>query len=103
MHGVDNRAGAANIPANLELGFHMHARLLPFVLGTLVLAAHVSIGQQPQRPGRPQQQGTRFRDTLRVGDIAPDFKLKTRDGDREVQLAAFKGKRPVVLVFGSYT
>jgi len=44
-----------------------------------------------------------MRDTLRAGDPAPDFKLKTRDGSREVQLSGFKGKRPVVLVFGSYT
>jgi len=40
---------------------------------------------------------------LRVGDPAPDFKLKTKDGSREVQLSSFKGKGPVVLVFGSYT
>ena len=40
---------------------------------------------------------------LRVGDPASDFKLKTKDGNREVQLSSFKAKRPVVLVFGSYT
>ncbi len=101
--GVDNPAVPANIPANLEPAFHMNARSLPLVFATLLFAAHASIAQQQQRPGRPQQQGARFRDTLQVGDTAPDFKLKTRDGDREVQLAAFKGKRPVVLVFGSYT
>ncbi|MBI5394239.1 MAG: redoxin domain-containing protein [Verrucomicrobia bacterium] len=42
-------------------------------------------------------------DTLRVGDAAPDFKLKTKDGSREVTLSSFKGKRPVILIFGSYT
>ena len=41
--------------------------------------------------------------SLKVGDAAPTFKLKTLDGKAEVQLAAFKGKKPVVLVFGSYT
>ena len=37
-----------------------------------------------------------------VGAPAPDFKLKRSDGG-EVRLSSFKGKRPVVLVFGSYT
>jgi len=39
----------------------------------------------------------------RVGEPAPDFKLKTKDGQREVRLSSFKGQRPVVLVFGSFT
>lgn len=38
-----------------------------------------------------------------VGSNAPNFKLKTMAGDKEVELASFKGKKPVVLVFGSYT
>jgi peroxiredoxin len=42
-------------------------------------------------------------DRLQVGDMAPDFRLKTQDGTREVQLSAFRGKQPVVLFFGSYT
>jgi hypothetical protein len=40
---------------------------------------------------------------LQVGDAAPDFTLKTPDGATEVHLAAFRGQKPVVLVFGSYT
>ena len=42
---------------------------------------------------------------LKVGDPAPDFELKyegkTKAGT--VKLSSFKGKQPVVLVFGSYT
>jgi Ca2+-binding EF-hand superfamily protein len=38
-----------------------------------------------------------------VGQSAPDFRLRTPDGKREVQLSQFKGKKPVVLVFGSFT
>ena len=38
-----------------------------------------------------------------VGSVAPNFKLKTMDGEKSVELASFKGKKPVVLVFGSYT
>ncbi|HKX29909.1 MAG TPA: hypothetical protein VJ302_19620 [Blastocatellia bacterium] len=41
--------------------------------------------------------------TLKVGDAAPDFSLRTHDGNSSVQLSALKGQKPVVLVFGSYT
>jgi len=40
---------------------------------------------------------------VRVGDTAPDFRLPTLDHKDMVQLASFRGVRPVVLVFGSYT
>ena len=40
---------------------------------------------------------------LKVGEVAPTFKLKSLDGDSETDLAEFKGKKPVVLFFGSYT
>ena len=40
---------------------------------------------------------------LKVGDPAPDFDLKTGDKKSHVQLASFRGQKPVVLVFGSYT
>jgi hypothetical protein len=40
---------------------------------------------------------------LRSGDAAPDFALPTLDKSAEVELASFRGKRPVVLIFGSYT
>ncbi len=41
--------------------------------------------------------------TIHPGDTAPDFQLSTLDHKREVQLSSFRGKQPVVLVFGSYT
>ena len=37
------------------------------------------------------------------GQAAPDFKLKSVDGKREVTLSAFASRKPVALVFGSYT
>ena len=43
------------------------------------------------------------RGLLRVGDQAPDFELPILDRTRQVRLSAFRGDRPVVLVFGSYT
>jgi hypothetical protein len=38
-----------------------------------------------------------------VGDMAPDFSLESPDHKNTVQLSSFRGKKPVVLVFGSYT
>lgn len=39
----------------------------------------------------------------KVSDEAPDFTLKTFDGKSEISLASFKGDKPVVLIFGSFT
>ena len=47
--------------------------------------------------------GERFPDKLKVGDPAPDFKLADPSGKRVVTLSDSQGKRPVVLIFGSYT
>jgi hypothetical protein len=41
--------------------------------------------------------------TLAEGDEAPDFTLPTLDRRQTVALSSFRGERPVVLVFGSYT
>lgn len=39
----------------------------------------------------------------RAGEYAPDFELPTFDGTKVLRLSTFRGARPVVLVFGSYT
>ena len=41
--------------------------------------------------------------TPKVGDLAPDFALQDPTGKVNVRLSDFRGKRPVALVFGSYT
>ena len=38
-----------------------------------------------------------------VGDIPPDFDLKRMGSEERVRLSSFKGKKPVALIFGSYT
>lgn len=38
-----------------------------------------------------------------VGTVAPDFDLETRDGTDRIRLSQFRGKQPVVLIFGSWT
>ncbi len=58
------------------------------------------------RPGEvitPAAKGERKTETLRVGDPAPDFSLPVVKGDGEISLADFRGKKPAVLIFASYT
>ncbi len=43
------------------------------------------------------------RQAPKAGDIAPDFTLLDSTGAESVTLSAFRGKKPVVLSFGSYT
>jgi hypothetical protein len=40
---------------------------------------------------------------LKVGDPAPGFDLPAADKQASVSLASFRGQKPVVLIFGSYT
>jgi hypothetical protein len=43
-----------------------------------------------------------FNEGPRIGDAAPDFELSTNAG-RKFKLSSFRGKQPVVLIFGSFT
>ena len=78
------------------------------LLAALTLVAGPAVGQQKKsgRPGEintPPAFGERIQDTLRVGDAAPDFPLPLLKGTGEVRLSSFQGKKPVVLIFASYT
>ena len=42
-------------------------------------------------------------DITKVGELAPDFSLITKDGKSKISLSDSRGKKPVVLIFGSYT
>jgi hypothetical protein len=39
----------------------------------------------------------------RPGWRAPEFRLRTQDGRREIALSDYRGHKPVVLIFGSFT
>jgi hypothetical protein len=38
-----------------------------------------------------------------LNQTAPDFTLKTEDGKQSITLSQYRGKKPVVLIFGSFT
>jgi hypothetical protein len=63
---------------------------------------HVPLPAMAVLPFRPLWMTARG-GNLRVGDVAPDFALPTHDKSETVRLADFRGEKPVVLVFGSYT
>ena len=51
----------------------------------------------------PPAQGERNKVQLLAGQQAPDFVLPLASGQHDVKLSSFRGKKPVVLIFGSYT
>lgn len=60
--------------------------------------------RKPRQERRGGRRGARSNDKApKIGDLAPDFTLKSLDGSSETQLSKFKGSKPVVLFFGSYT
>lgn len=86
-----------------------------WIAGLLLLTGvlGVSDAQQAQQKGRPDAKGEIntppargervTADKLKVGDQAPDFALPDQAGKMDFTLSSYKGKKPVVLVFGSYT
>ena len=69
---------------------------LAAVAGALALVASVAFAQD--KPASVKKASA-----PRVGDVAATFKLKSLDGKSETDLASFRGKKPVILFFGSYT
>jgi hypothetical protein len=39
----------------------------------------------------------------KVGDLAPDFVLSDVRGEEQIRLSDFRHKKPVALIFGSFT
>ena len=74
----------------------MKRKSVSTMLGMCLLAAAIvcpQIKAQGNKPEPPMK--------LKVGDVAPDFKLRYFDGsdDKEVSLSQYRGKSNVVLAF----
>lgn len=71
----------------------MRKTLSTAVAALSLFAATLAQAQQPKQPPAPMK--------LKVGDMAPDFKVKYFDGAKlqDVSLSDFKGKKNVVLAF----
>jgi len=68
-----------------------------FITFICLLGALTAAAQGPAGGLRPRE------GSLKIGDPAPDFTLKGPDGKTTFTRSAFQGKKPVVLIFGSYT
>ena len=75
-----------------------------FALIIMTVAGGVA-AEQPSRDRDRRGRRDRHRSggSLKTGQEAPPFTLKSIDGKQETNLASFRGKRPVILFFGSYT
>ncbi len=72
--------------------------------GVALLLVGTSLAVAQDRRGRGRGRGRPdAKPSLKVGQTAPTFELKSLDGKSATDLASFKGKRPVILFFGSYT
>lgn len=66
-------------------------------------ASSSSAGAEVERSTPPSPNDRVLEDLTTAGSPAPDFTLITREGKGRVSLSEFRGKKPVVLIFGSYT
>jgi hypothetical protein len=67
------------------------------ILGVGLLAVSILCPQTQAQANKPEPAPMK----LRVGDVAPDFKLQYFDGsdEKEVTLSQYRGKSNVVLAF----
>lgn len=87
------------------IGFTTISCLFMFWEGedNLVLGADLLIHSKEWRDEEVAWQNSLDPESPKVGDLAPDFELQDPEGNVRVRLSDFRGKRPVALVFGSYT
>jgi hypothetical protein len=81
----------------------MHCKLeaMTHCIMLSVFVMNVIWAQVPTVP-KPSQLGGRT-GKFKVGDMAPDFDLKVMHNETRIALSGFRNRRPVAVVFGSYT
>lgn len=75
----------------------MKRRGLSTILGICLLTVGMGSSQVQAQAKKPEPAPMK----LKVGDVAPDFKLQYFDGsdDKEISLSQYRGKSNVVLAF----
>ena len=75
----------------------MKRRGVPIMLGLWLLASAIISPQAGAQAKKPEPAPMK----LKVGDVAPEFKLQYFDGsdDKEISLSQYRGKSNVVLAF----
>jgi hypothetical protein len=100
---IDRRKG--RVVRHAAIAFAAIASLFMLWEGedNLVLGADLLVHSMEWRNEEIAWQQSRDPKSPKVGDLAPDFELQDPEGNIRVRLSDFRGKRPVALVFGSYT
>jgi len=78
------------------------SRFFPTIL-ILLMASSAAGPVSADEDATDMRKKRNFSDALKVGDVAPLFALKALHGEETFALEDSRGKRPVVLFFGSYT
>jgi len=76
-------------------------QLVALLLTAALLAATTAAANEAPRTGETKP--LRPSGGPALGALAPNFTLPSLDGRRQVRLVDFQGKKPVALIFGSYT
>jgi len=83
----------------------MNQRIVIFFAAcALVCHAQSQLTTIPKTPAEMKAVPSETRQgKFKAGDPAPDFTLKLRHSQSSVTLSSFRTKKPVALIFGSYT
>ena len=73
----------------------------PIAILILSVLALAPLAGQESRPKRERPE--RGSAAPKVNAVAPDFELGTEKSAETVKLSSFRDKKPVALIFGSYT
>ncbi len=68
-----------------------------------MIAEMDALPAEKQLPNWASTRALMMRKPPKIGDMAPYFALKAREGDATTRLSQFRDDRPVVLIFGSWT
>ena len=77
-----------------------HALIAIMSVSISLLAGAALAQDQPGRRNRGQRPAD---NGLKVGQLAPTFKLASIDGKDKFDLKIYREKKPVILFYGSYT
>jgi len=73
------------------------------VLFAIVLCAQEPVRRHSAKAEAVRKEMGHGEGKLKPGDMAPDFELRRVKLKKSLRLSAFRGKKPVALVFASYT
>ncbi len=81
----------------------MNVKIIAFGLAIGIVGLLASDCLAQRKGGRKGRDRGGDTNALKVGQEAPEFTLKSLDGESETELSSFRDEKPVVLFFGSYT